>query len=274
MSYEKLQNLQAMLKDMENVVVAFSGGIDSTFLLYVARETLGKDKVLAVTADSETFPDRELEDCKQLVEGLDVQHEIISTSELAIPGYTDNTQDRCYLCRDNLFENLKPLLEGRDYNNIVFGLIADDMGEHRPGVIAAREHGVRGPLQEVELYKSEIRELARECGLSNWDKPSYACLSSRINYKETITIEKLNMVDQAEQMIRDFGVRQVRVRMHGEIARIEVPPEDMSMIMEIHDTLQTRLTEIGFSYVTLDLAGYKSGSMNLALNKKSASALY
>ncbi|WP_100397914.1 ATP-dependent sacrificial sulfur transferase LarE [Bacillus sp. FJAT-44742] len=265
MPYTKLKKLQETLQEMGRVVVAFSGGIDSTFLLYVARDTLGKENVLAVTADSETFPQRELEDCRELAKKLDVKHEIISTSEFAIPGYTENKSDRCYLCRDNLFENLKPLLEQKNYSNIVFGLIADDMGEHRPGIIAAREHGVRGPLQEVELYKQEIRQLSREIGLPNWDKPSYACLASRISYQETITIKKLKMVDKAEEIIRDYGVRQVRVRMHGEMARIEVMPEDMSLILKLHGTLQRELTELGFKYVTLDLAGYKSGSMNAVL---------
>ncbi|WP_018924876.1 ATP-dependent sacrificial sulfur transferase LarE [Salsuginibacillus kocurii] len=269
MSYEKLASLQSTLNKMDNVVVAFSGGIDSTFLLHIARCTLGKEKVLAVTAESETFPDRELKECKELAAALDVQHEIISTSELSIPGYAANTKDRCYLCRDNLFENLKPLLEEGEYTNIVFGLIADDMGEHRPGVIAAKEHGVRGPLQEVNLYKREIRELAREAGLSNWDKPSYACLASRINYEETITIDKLKQVDQAEQTIRDLGVKQVRVRLHDDVARIEVLPEEMAILLKAHNQIHAALKEIGFSYVTLDLKGYQSGSMNLALNNQS-----
>lgn len=262
---DKLQELKNILLNMENVVVAFSGGIDSTFLLYVARETLGKENVLAVTANSETFPERELEECITLTEFLDVTHKVIETSELNIPGYKENNKDRCYLCRKNLFENLKPILETNQYSNIVYGLIADDMGDYRPGIIAAQEHSVRGPLQEADLYKEEIRTLAQEFNLPNWKKPSYACLSSRINYKETITMKKLEMVDQAEEVVKSLGIMQVRVRMHENIARIEVSPTDFLSIVEKHTWLDTTLKEIGFSFITLDMAGYKSGSMNLAL---------
>ncbi|QQK78905.1 ATP-dependent sacrificial sulfur transferase LarE [Salicibibacter cibi] len=267
---EKLHALQELLAELKTVVVAYSGGVDSTFLLAVALQTLGKDHVLAVTANSETLPERELAEAKEFAASLGAHHQVIETSELAVEGFEDNLQNRCYLCRDNLFENLRPILEAEGFENIVFGLIADDMGEHRPGVVAAREHGVRGPLQEVELYKDEIRALSQEMGLSTWNKPSYACLASRIAYEEKITIGKLEKVDQAEQCVQSFGVRQVRVRAHEQIARIEVEPGDMEKVLNHHDEITGQLRELGFVYVTLDLAGYKSGSMNAALATEKA----
>jgi uncharacterized protein len=254
---------------MKRVVVAFSGGVDSTLLLKVALDTLGAENVLAVTTDSETYPSRELKDAKRIAIELGAEHKVVYTSELSIPGYVENTENRCYFCKKNLFEELLPYINDsvEGYNHLLFGLIADDMSEHRPGVKAAREYGVRGPLQEVGLFKPEIRELAKELGLSNWDKPSFACLSSRIAYGETITIQNISKVDQAEDYLISLGFRQVRVRTHNSIARIEVEPNDMIRLIELGNEITKQLRTIGYEFVTMDLSGYKSGSMNRVLEQ-------
>jgi pyridinium-3,5-biscarboxylic acid mononucleotide sulfurtransferase len=261
----KYNKLQEILREMETVVIAFSGGVDSTFLLKAALDTLGRENVLAVTADSETYPFEELQEAIKLAEQLGARHEVIQTSELNIPGYSENTSNRCYFCKKSLFQHLVPIMEEHNYKNVAFGLIADDLGEHRPGTKAAKEYNVRGPLQEADLYKSEIRELSQQMGLATWDKPSFACLSSRIAYGEHITIEKLKRIDQSEQAIRAIGIRQVRVRTHGEIARIEVEPQEMPRLLEYYQEITANLQEFGYSYVTMDLSGYKSGSMNKVL---------
>ncbi|WP_134699627.1 ATP-dependent sacrificial sulfur transferase LarE [Ammoniphilus sp. YIM 78166] len=266
MHQEKLIKLNQILGEMENVVVAFSGGVDSTFLLKAALDCLGPQHVLAVTADSETYPSSELMEAKRIAEELGARHQVIETSELSIPGYSENTKNRCYFCKKNLFEHLVPIMKEQGYQNIVFGLIADDLSEHRPGTLAAKEMGVRGPLQEALLLKEEIRELSRERGLSTWNKPSFACLSSRIAYGEPITLEKLSKVDQSEQFLRGLGIRQVRVRTHGDIARIEVEGKDMPILLERYKEVAQTIQGYGYTYVTLDLFGYQSGSMNKVLN--------
>ncbi|MGP3560719.1 ATP-dependent sacrificial sulfur transferase LarE [Geobacillus subterraneus] len=263
---QKYEKLQSILRDMGSVVVAFSGGVDSTFLLKAAVDTLGADHVLAVTADSETYPSSELEEAKRLAKWIGAPHEIIETSELAIPGYAENSKNRCYFCKSSLFDHLIPLMEAKGFQNVVYGVIADDANEYRPGMKAAKERGVRGPLQEANLYKKEIRELSRRLGLPTWDKPSFACLSSRIAYGESITVEKLTRVEKAEQFLRQtFQIRQVRVRTHQEIARIEVEPNDMAVILAHRDRIAKQLQTYGYQYVTLDLVGYQSGSMNKML---------
>ncbi|HWO97370.1 MAG TPA: ATP-dependent sacrificial sulfur transferase LarE [Bacillus sp. (in: firmicutes)] len=268
MIQEKYKKLQDILREMETVVVAFSGGVDSTFLLKAAVDTLGEANVLAVTADSETYPTSELKEALMLARWIGARHRVIETSELSIPGYTENDQNRCYFCKSSLFDQLIPILNDYEFNNIIYGVIADDANEFRPGMKAAKEKGIRGPLQEANLFKDEIRTLSKEAGLPTWDKPSFACLSSRIAYGEIITKEKLTKVDKSEAYLKSLGIRQVRVRTHKDVARIEVEPADMPRVLQYHEEITKRLKQFGYKYVSLDLSGYKSGSMNKALKKE------
>ncbi|MGN8646449.1 ATP-dependent sacrificial sulfur transferase LarE [Gracilibacillus sp. HCP3S3_G5_1] len=263
---QKHQKLVSILQEMQKVVVAFSGGVDSTFLLKVAVDTLGVDNVLAVTADSETYPTSELEEAKRLAAHIGARHKVIETSELAIPGYTENDKNRCYFCKHSLFNQLVPIMKEKGFRNVIYGVIADDMSEYRPGMKAAKEKGVRGPLQEADLYKEEIRGLSKQMGLPTWDKPSFACLSSRIAYGETITKAKLTKVEKSEAFLKTIGLRQVRVRTHGDIARIEVEPYEMQKLLANHQRVTEKLQSYGYKFVTMDLVGYKSGSMNRALS--------
>lgn len=261
----KLSRLKDDLHAMGQVVVAFSGGVDSTFLLRVALDVLGAEHVLAVTADSETYPSRERVEACAIAQEMGARHLIVSTSELAIPGYAENPINRCYFCKHELFDTLLPIARQHGYEHVIFGAIADDLGEFRPGLQAARDSGVRAPLLEFGVTKAEIRHHSRLLGLRTWDKPSFACLSSRIPYGEKITLEKLSMIDRAEDFLMQLGFRQVRVRQHEKLARIEAPPERLAELISVAETVDCKFREIGYTYVSLDLRGYRAGAMNEAL---------
>ena len=244
--------------------------MDSTFLLKAALEALGRDNVIAVTASSCSFPERELKEAKEFCEKNGVRQIICKSEELDIDGFRQNPKNRCYLCKHELFEKIWEIARQNGMNAVAEGSNMDDNGDYRPGLIAVKELGVSSPLRQAELYKEEIRELSREMGLPTWDKQSFACLSSRFVYGETISEKKLGMVDKAEQLLLDMGFHQVRVRIHGNIARIEVLPDEITKIVEEGNRtkIANQLKAYGFDYVTLDLLGYRTGSMNETLDEK------
>lgn len=266
---EKYQLLKDIIKKKGSAAIAFSGGVDSTFLLKVAHEVLG-DRLIAVTATSSTYPERELKEAIKYAKDMGVKHIIISSEELDIEGFASNPKNRCYFCKKELFTKIKDVAIENGVEYVFDGSNLDDMGDFRPGMQAARELEVVSPIKEAELTKKDIRELSKEMELPTWNKPSFACLSSRFPYGNKITLPKLNMVDKAEQYLLDMGITQVRVRHHGEIARIEVSPEEREKFfnIEIMDRIGKEFKKIGFTYVTLDMLGYRTGSMNEVLSEE------
>ena len=263
---EKYTYLQDYLKSLGSIAVAFSGGVDSTFLLRVAHDVLG-DNVLAVTAASCSFPERELREAKKFCEENGIRHVVCQSEELDIEGFRQNPVNRCYLCKHELFEKIGEIAAENHLAAVAEGSNMDDNGDYRPGLQAVKELGVKSPLRQAGLNKDEIRHLSRILGLPTWNKQSFACLSSRFVYGETISEEKLSMVDRAEQLLLDLDFHQVRVRIHDKLARIEILPEEFSRLLDdsVRNTIYDTLKSLGFTYVTLDLAGYRTGSMNEVL---------
>jgi uncharacterized protein len=264
---EKHEKLKAIFEAMGRVMVAYSGGVDSTLLLRVARDTLGDKNILAVTALSPLYPERELAEAKRLTQEMGVRHLLIESNELEIEGFSKNPPNRCYFCKKELFRELKDLAQRERIPFIVEGSTLDDEKDHRPGRRAVQELGIRSPLKEAMFTKVEVRELSKTLGLKTWDKPSFACLASRIPYRDEITAGKLKMVDEAEDFLFGLGFKQVRVRHHGDLARIEVYPEEIERLMNgsLREQVVSRLKKIGYHYVTIDLQGFRSGSMNEVL---------
>ncbi len=262
--HQKLDRLREILGGMDSVVVAYSGGIDSTFVLKIAQEQL-QERAVAVTAVSPTFPSIELEQAQRVAAEIGAQHEIVQTDQLKMPEFARNDAGRCFYCKTDLYQLLDSMRAHRGTAHIVDGTNMDDLGDDRPGIRAAREWNVRSPLVEANLAKEDIRTLAREAGLSNWDKPAAACLSSRIPRGTVITLDKLNRVEQAEAVLYREGLRHYRVRDHGDIARIEAGADELHRLMEPERRAHvTRLLkDIGFRFVTVDLEGYRPGGISL-----------
>jgi len=258
---EKLESLKEILRSLESVVIAYSGGVDSTFLSKVAFDVLG-DNVLAITVKAEIHPQWESEEAEEIARKIGIRHETIELSALDIPEFPDNPVNRCYYCKKELLTKLKEIARDRGFDHVVEGANYDDLDDFRPGMQAVDETGVRSPLKEAKLTKAEIRELSKRLDLPTWNKPSFACLASRFPYGTKITNEKLAAVDEAEMFLRNLDIRQLRVRHHNQIARIEIPETDMDTLLQNREQIVKKLKELGYTYVTMDLQGYRTGSLN------------
>ena len=265
---EKLTKLEDYIRDLGSLAVGFSGGVDSSLLLCVAHNVLG-DKAIAITGADASIPERELNEAKKFCEERGIKQIICTVDPLKIEGFRKNSPDRCYFCKYGIFTEIKKLAEENGIKYAAEGSNMDDLGDYRPGLRAVEELSVKSPLREAGLTKSEIREISKAMGLPTWSKPAYACLASRFVYGEEITEEKLHMIDMAEQFLIEHGFYEERVRMHGNIARIEVPPKDIPRLAsdEIREAVYKKFKEIGFLFVTIDMRGYKLGSMNETIKK-------
>lgn len=266
--YEKLEKLKDYLKELGSVAVAFSGGVDSTFLLKIAHDVLG-DKAVAITAGADFFPKRELEETEDFCKKEGIRQFILDFKEMEVEGFRKNPVNRCYLCKKELFTKIKQIAAQQQIAAVIEGSNLDDNGDYRPGLVAVAELDIKSPLRFAGLSKNEIRILSKDMELPTWSKPSFACLASRFVYGETITKEKLSMVDKGEQLLLDMGFEQVRVRIHGMMARIEILPEEFDRLMqkENREHIVKCFKEYGFTYVAMDLTGYRTGSMNETLER-------
>ncbi len=260
----RLENLKEILRDLRRVVIAYSGGLDSTFLLKAAIDTLGKDNVLAVTARSETYPLSEYKEAGAIARRLGAKHLTINTRELDIKNFRSNPVNRCYYCKKELFKRLNAIKNRYGMEHVVDGTNLDDLKDIRHGSLAAAEEGIRRPLLEAEITKNDIRKFSKNLRLPTWNKPSFACLASRFPFNDRITIAGLKKIEEAEGRMHRMGFRQVRVRLHGKTARIEVPENALSLGLKLKDKIVRELKALGFVYVTLDLEGYRTGSMHEA----------
>lgn len=267
---QKLEDLKALFTGMSRALIAYSGGVDSTLIAKVAYDVLG-DRAVAVTAESPSLLPADLEEARIQAATIGISHELVQTYEMDNPNYTSNPINRCYFCKSELHDTLKPLAQHRGYPYVIDGVNADDLTDYRPGIQAAKERGARSPLAELGITKLEVREISKYLGLSWWDKPAQPCLSSRFPYGEEITIQKLRRVGQAEQYLKSLGLNQLRVRSEGNTARIELAPEEIKPFVQASDleTVVKTLQAIGFMYVSLDLEGFRSGKLNRVLTIES-----
>ncbi len=265
---QKQQKLFRLLGGMREVIVAYSGGTDSAYLAWAAHQALGA-RALAITADSPSIPESHKRDAAEFAREWGFRHEFIPTYEFDNPDYVKNGPDRCFHCKDELFARLEEIGREREFGNIVYGVNVDDLGDYRPGQKAAKMHEVKAPLVEAGLTKAEIRELSRRAGLATWDRPAAACLSSRIPYGTPVTMQNVKTVEQGEEAIQSLGFRQFRVRFHGELVRIEIAPDELARALtpEMAKALTAIFKPLGFLYVTLDLEGYRQGSLNAVLKR-------